>query len=62
MLEFDGWAWQAPIQLDFNVPAELERVKELIREADVVTYSYSERLPDKFGLGGGYPRAEPRSY
>lgn len=50
MLEFDGWAGKHSIQLDFNVPEQLERVKQLIREADVVTYSYQNGCMDKFGL------------
>lgn len=57
MLEFDGWAGKHSIQLDFNVPAELERVKELIREADVVTYSYQNGCLDKFGLSEADIRA-----
>ena len=57
MLEFDGWAGKHSIQLDFNVPAELERVKELIREADVVAYSYQNGCLDKFGLSEADIRA-----
>ena len=53
MLEFDGWAGKHSIQLDFNVPEQLERAKQPIREADVVTYSYPERLH-------GQVRASPR--
>ena len=50
MLEFDGWAGKQSIQLDFNVPAQLERAKELIKEADIITYSYQNGALDKFGL------------
>lgn len=50
MLEFDGWAGKNSIQLDFNVPEQLERAKELIRQADIVTYSYQNGTLDKFGL------------
>ena len=57
MLEFDGWAGKHSIQLDFNVPEQLERAKQLIREADVVTYSYQNGCMDKFGLSEAYIRA-----
>lgn len=50
MLEFDGWAGKQSIQLDFNDPVQLGRAKELIKEADVVTYSYQNGALDKFGL------------
>ena len=50
MLEFDGWAGKNSIQLDFNIPWHLEKCKELIRQADVVTYSYQNGTLDKFGL------------
>lgn len=50
MLEFDGWAGKNSIQLDFNVPEQLARCKELIKEADVITYSYQNGTLDKFGL------------
>lgn len=50
MLEFDGWAGKNSIQLDFNVPEQLEKCKELIKEADVITYSYQNGTLDKFGL------------
>lgn len=50
MLEFDGWAGKQSIQLDFNVPEQLERAKQLIKEADVITYSYQNGTLDKFGL------------
>jgi hypothetical protein len=50
MLEFDGWAGKNSIQLDFNIPEQLERAKELIRQADVITYSYQNGTLDKFGL------------
>ena len=51
MLELDGWAGKNSIQLDFNVPAELERAKELVKEADVVVCSYQNGALDKFDLG-----------
>lgn len=50
MNEYDGWAGKHSIQLDFNVPDQLERAKELIRQADVVVYSYQHGAMDKFGL------------
>lgn len=50
MLEFDGWAGKNSIQLDFNKPDELAKCKELIKEADVITYSYQNGTLDKFGL------------
>lgn len=50
MLEFDGWAGKNSIQLDFNVPEQLARCKELIKEADIITYSYQNGALDKFGL------------
>lgn len=50
MLEFDGWAGKNSIQLDFNKPDELARCKELIKEADVITYSYQNGTLDRFGL------------
>lgn len=57
MLEFDGWAGKHSIQLDFNIPEQLERAKQLIREADVVTYSYQNGCMDKFGLSEADIRA-----
>ena len=57
MLESDGWAGKHSIQLDFNVPEQLERAKQLIREADVVTYSYQNGCMDKFGLSEADIRA-----
>lgn len=57
MLEFDGWAGKHSIQLDFNIPEQLERTKQLIREADVVTYSYQNGCMDKFGLSEADIRA-----
>lgn len=50
MNEYDGWAGKRLINLDFRVPEQLERAKELIREADVVTYTYRNGCLDKFGL------------
>ncbi len=50
MLELDGWAGKDSIQLDFNKPEDLTRIKELIKEADVITYSYQNGCFDKFGL------------
>ena len=57
MLEFDGWAGKHSIQLDFNIPEQLERAKQLIREADIVTYSYQNGCMDKFGLSEADIRA-----
>ena len=50
MLELDGWAGKHAIHLDFNVKEDLERAKELIREADVVVSSYQNGCLDHFGL------------
>ena len=50
MLELDGWAGKNSIQLDFNKKEELERAKELVKEADVVICSYQRGALDKFGL------------
>jgi len=50
MLELDGWEGKNSIQLDLNREADLARMKELIREADVITYSYQNGCFDKFGL------------
>ncbi|MFI3213194.1 MAG: CoA transferase [Eubacteriales bacterium] len=50
MLELDGWAGKNSIQLDFNIASQLEKAKELIKEADVVVTSYQQGALDKFGL------------
>lgn len=50
MLELDGWAGKDSIQLDLNKEDDLKRMKELIKEADVITYSYQNGCFDKFGL------------
>lgn len=50
MLELDGWAGKNSIQLDFNDPKQLAKCKELIKKADVITYSYQNGTLDKFGL------------
>lgn len=50
MLELDGWAGKNSIQLDLNKKEDLARIKELIKEADVITYSYQNGCFDKFGL------------
>lgn len=50
MLELDGWAGKDSIQLDLNKKEDLERVKQLIKEANVITYSYQNGCFDKFGL------------
>ena len=50
MLELDGWAGKNSIQLDLNKKEDLERMKELIKEAHVITYSYQNNCFDKFGL------------
>lgn len=50
MLELDGWAGKNSIQLDFNIPEDLKRVKELVQEADIITYSYQRGCLDHFGL------------
>lgn len=50
MLEFDGWTGKNSIQLDFNIKEQLEKVKELIKEADVIVTSYQQGALDKFNL------------
>lgn len=50
MLELDGWAGKDSIQLDLKKEDDLKRMKELIKEADVITYSYQNGCFDKFGL------------
>lgn len=50
MLELDGWAAKRLIDLDLNEKEDLKRIKELIAEADVLTYSYQNGCFDKFGL------------
>ena len=50
MLELDGWAGKDSIQLDFNKPEDLARMKELIKEAHIITCSYQNGCFDKFGL------------
>lgn len=57
MNEFDGWAGKRLINLDFNDAEQLARVKELIHEADVVTYTYRDGILDKFGLSEAGIRA-----
>lgn len=49
-LELDGWAGKHAIDLDLDRAADLERAKELIKEADVLVYSYQNNAFDKFGL------------
>lgn len=50
MLELDGWGGKNSIQLDFNNKEELEKAKDLIRKADVITLSYQHGCFDHFGL------------
>ena len=50
MLELDGWEGKNSIQLDLNKEKDLEKIKELIKKADVITYSYQNGCFDKFGL------------
>lgn len=50
MLELDGWAGKNSVQLDFNVPEQLKKAKELVKKADVVVCSYQRGALDKFGL------------
>lgn len=57
MLELDGWAGKNSIQLDFNIPEQLETAKRLIREADIITYSYQNGALDHFGLSEADIRA-----
>lgn len=51
MLELDGWAGKNSIQLDFNNKEQLERAKELVKEADIVICSYQNGSLDRFGMG-----------
>lgn len=51
MLELDGWAGKHSIQLDFNIPEQLEKAKQLVKEADIVISSYQDGCLDHFGLG-----------
>jgi crotonobetainyl-CoA:carnitine CoA-transferase CaiB-like acyl-CoA transferase len=57
MLELDGWEGKNSIQLDLNKPEDLAHMKELIKEADVITYSYQNGCFDKFGLSPDEIRA-----
>lgn len=50
MLELDGWAGKHAIHLDFNVKEQLERMYELVKEADVIVSSYQQGALDRFGL------------
>ncbi|MCF0129534.1 MAG: CoA transferase, partial [Pseudobutyrivibrio sp.] len=50
MLELDGWAGKQTIDLDFNVASQLEKAKELIKNADIVVSSYQQGALDRFGL------------
>lgn len=50
MLELDGWVGKNSILLDFNNPKDLDNAKELIKQADVLTYSYQRGCMDHFGL------------
>lgn len=49
-LELDGWAGKHAIDLDLNNADALKRIKELIKEADVLVYSYQHNAFDKFEL------------
>ncbi|MGO3017994.1 MAG: CoA transferase [Anaerococcus sp.] len=48
--ELDGWAGKRAIDLDLNNTPDLEKIKELIKEADVLVYTYQNDAFDKFGL------------
>ena len=50
MLELDGWEGKNSCQLDLNKKEDLAYVKELIKKAHVITYSYQNNAFDKFGL------------
>lgn len=50
MLELDGWAGKDSIQLDLNKKEDLARMKELIKEANLITFSYQNNCFDQFGL------------
>ena len=45
-----GWGkWNC--SLDFRDPADIDKVKELIRDADVVVYGYRPGVLEKYGIG-----------
>src|SRR5699024_10327201 len=44
--ELDGWAGKRAIDLDLNNTPDLERIKELIKEADVLVYTYQNNAFD----------------
>ncbi len=50
MLELDGWAGKNSIQLNLNNPQDLAYMKDLIKQANVITFSYQNGCFDKFGL------------
>lgn len=50
MLELDGWAGKNSIQLDLNIEDEKKKMIELIKEANVIVFSYQNNCFDKFGL------------
>jgi hypothetical protein len=52
-LELDGWAGKQACHLDFNVAADLSKVKALIAEANVIVSSYQKGALDSFGLSEG---------
>jgi hypothetical protein len=49
-LELDGWAGKHACHLDLNLSEDLNRLKSLIKEADVIIYSYQDGAFDRFGL------------
>ena len=57
MLELDGYAGKQSIQLDLNKPDDLAKIKKLIKETHIVTYSYQNNAFDKFGLSKAEIRA-----
>ena len=50
MLELDGYAGKHSIQLDLNKKEDLNKLKYLISDCHVITYSYQNNAFDKFGL------------
>ena len=51
MAELDGWAGKSSIQLDFNDSFQLNRTRQLVKEADIIISSYQDGALDRFGLG-----------
>lgn len=50
MLELDGWAGKKSVSLDFNISEQLEKAKDMVKEADIIVCSYQNGALDRFGL------------